>query len=413
MSKSSLSRPKLRPIECIAVTDPQEGRVLVLRDTEGIAPQPFVVPSHLVAVLIHFDGIRSVEQIAGLASCRMGQPVPARVVERFASELEAAWMLDSPQFRARRSEMAKAFASSTVRPAQHAGGAYHRDPTKLSRYIEDECLAAAPAHPPAGRMLALCAPHMDLWRAAAGYGHAYGALAGGLADSVDTFILLGTSHAPMRRPFAVCSKTFETPLGNLEPDWHAAAELAANACFDVREDEYLHKTEHSLEFQAVFLRHVLGNRPARILPILCGLGQAQTTRREPLHDAEVDSFLTALAAIVDKRADRAMVVAGADLAHVGPRFGDPAPLDERGREALRARDAGSIRLLIEADAGGFFAQVAEDLDKRRVCGLGPLYTLLRLLPGQTRGEVLHYAQCVDPDEGSVVSHASLGFYRAK
>jgi hypothetical protein len=25
--------------------------------------------------------------------------------------------------------------------------------------------------------------------------------------------------------------------------------------------------------------------------------------------------------------------------------------------------------------------------------------------------LLHYAQCVDPEEGSIVSHASLAFYR--
>jgi hypothetical protein len=28
----------------------------------------------------------------------------------------------------------------------------------------------------------------------------------------------------------------------------------------------------------------------------------------------------------------------------------------------------------------------------------------------SRGERLHYAQCVDPEEGSIVSYASLGFY---
>jgi hypothetical protein len=413
MSKAISYRPKLRAIECIAVNDPREGRVLVLRDTEGIAPGPVVVPGHLAAVLMHLDGTRSIEQIALLASRHAGQRVDASVVERLAAELDAAWFLDSPRFRARRSAAAKAFADASVRPAQHAGGAYHGDPVKLTRYIETDCLAAASAHPACGRMVALCAPHMDLWRAATGYGHAYRALADGLADSIDTFILLGTSHAPMRAPFAVCGKIFETPLGRLEPDRQAIAKLAADSRFDVHEDEYLHKTEHSLEFQAVFLRHLLGDRPARILPILCGLGQAQHRRQEPLDDREVGSFLSALSAILDERGTRAMVIAGADLAHVGPRFGDAVPLDENGREALRRRDYASIRLAVEGDAGGFFAQVAEDLDSRRVCGLGPLYTLLRVLPGWAHGEVLHYAQCIDPEEGSIVSHASLGFYAAE
>src|SRR6185295_5446520 len=113
------------------------------------------------------------------------------------------------------------------------------------------------------------------------------------------------------------------------------------------------------------------------------------------------SFLDALRGVVLRRLGRVLVVAGADLAHVGPRFGDGRPLDERGRERLEARDAESIALALGGDAPGFFRQVASDLGTRRVCGLGPIYTLLRALP-PARGERLHYDQCVDPDEGSIV-----------
>ncbi len=179
----------------------------------------------------------------------------------------------------------------------------------------------------------------------------------------------------------------------------------------MREDEYLHKGEHSLEFQAVFLRHALGRRAAgaRIVPILCGLGDAQAARRDPSFDPEAESFLSALAALVDRRRGRVLVIAGADLAHVGPRFGDARPLDDRGREALAARDGESIDLALGRDARAFFHHVAADLPTRRVCGLGPIYTMLRVLP-RGRGEALHYAQHVDPDEGSIVSHAFLGFF---
>ena len=215
----------------------------------------------------------------------------------------------------------------------------------------------------------------------------------------------------MTRPFSICAKAFDTPLGALEPDHQALAELEEASRFDVREDEYLHKGEHSLEFQAVFLRHALGERAAaaRIVPVLCGLGAAQASRRDPAHDPEAESFLAALAALVERRAGRVLVIAGADLAHVGPRFGDPRPLDDRERETLAARDAESVALALGRDAPGFFRQVAADLPTRRVCGLGPIYTMLRVLP-EGRGARLHYDQCVDPHEGSVVSHASLGYY---
>jgi AmmeMemoRadiSam system protein B len=403
--------PRLRPIDTIFVQDRLRGRVLLLRDTEGIAPGAVVVPAELAAVVLRLDGESTPAQIAAQASRATGRPVGAGLVRQLVAELDGASMLDTPGFRTRRWEVQRAFAAAAVRPAAHAGGAYHGEAGKLVRYIEEECLARAPARGSRAAMVGLCAPHMDLWRAAVGYGHAYRALREGLGEGVDTVVLLGTSHAAMSRPFAVCAKAFDTPLGALAPDGEAIAELARGSRFDVREDEHLHKSEHSLELQAVFLRYLLGARAAevRIVPVLCGLGDAPASRRDPALDAQAESFVAALAALVERRAGRVLVVAGADLAHVGPRFGDARPLDARGRERLERRDAESIELALGRDAPGFFRHVAADLDTRRVCGLGPIYTLLRVLP-QGRGEQLHYDQCVDPDEGSIVSHAALGYY---
>lgn len=405
------SSPRLRAVETIFVQDEERGRVLMLRDTERIAPSAVVLPEHLAAVVGRFDGRRTTVQIAAEAARALGRPVEVALVEQLAAELDAACMLETPRFQARRREVVQAFTDAAVRPAAHAGGAYHDDAGELVRYIEEECLGRAPERAPRGNVVGLCAPHMDLWRAAAGYGHAYRALGAGLDERVDTFVLLGTSHALMRRPFAVCAKAFATPLGTLEPDREALRELEEGSLFDVREDEYLHKGEHSLEFQAVFLRHALGERgaDARIVPILCGLGDSQARGSDPARDPEAESFLTALRRLVERRAGRVLVVAGADLAHVGPRFGDAGPLDGRGREALRRRDDESIALAVGRDAPGFFRQVAADLGTRRVCGLGPIYTMLRVLP-EGRGERLHYDQCVDPQEGSIVSHTSLAYY---
>jgi AmmeMemoRadiSam system protein B len=402
--------PKLRPIEAIVIPDDTHGRALMLRDTEGIAESSVVIPAPLIPIAVRFDGTRSVHRIAEDASRATGRSVTAATVQRLAHELDEAYMLDTPRFRARKREVVRAFAEAQVRPAAHAGGAYHGDADDLVGYIEAECLSRSPRREASGRMVGLCAPHMDLWRAAAGYGHAYRALRDALPASADTFVVLGTSHAAMRRPYSVCAKTFETPLGSLPSDHEIIAELEAKSRFDARADEYLHKSEHSLEFQVVFLKHLLGDRPARIVPILCGLGEAQDKRRDPSLDAEAESFVRALADACRRREGRVVVVAGADMAHVGPRFGDPRPPGERQREALRERDLASLKLAAGLDARSFFAHVAEDLGARRVCGLGPIYTMLRVLPPRARGEILHYAQCVDPEEGSVVSHGSLGFY---
>ncbi len=419
MATAPAFRPKLRLLEQVFVPE-QAGRLsLMLRDTEGIAPRPVMIPADLARVIPRFNGARTVDQIAADASGALGQRITAALVADLARELDEAFLLESPRFHARKREVIDAFRHAALRPAVHAGGAYHADAGDLARYIEEACLSRAPPAEDRGRLVGLCAPHMDLWRAAVGYGHAYRALAEALPCEVDTFVLLGTCHAPMRLPFAVCDKAFDTPFGPLAADHALIDALARRSRFDIREDEFLHMKEHSLELQAIFLRHLLRQRfatrgddapPVTIVPILCGLGDAQHHGRDPSTDPAIRSFLDALAELLDGRRGRTVIIAGADLAHVGPRFGDARALDPRERRALEARDRETIALAVAGDAAGLFAQVSEDRDSRRVCGLGPMYTMLRLLP-EARGTALHYAQCVDPDEGSIVSHASLGYSR--
>jgi AmmeMemoRadiSam system protein B len=388
-------RPRLRAVDVVMLPDEGEGPGMLLRDLEGVSPGSVWVPLVLAPAVARLDGRHTAPEI--VARCGGGRAAfDLTAVEDLVEELDAALLLETARYRARR------------------GGAYHADPDRLRRYIDADCLgAAAPPSQTRGTMAALCAPHMDLWRAAEGYGQAYAALAHALQDGcrdVDTFVVLGTSHARMRQPFAVCDKPFATPLGAMEADREAIAELRAGTRFDIEEDVLNHKTEHSIELQVVFLRHLLGRRAAAIVPVLCGLGEAQARAVQPTDDAAAESFAGALAGVIRRRRGRVLVIAGADLAHVGPRFGDTRPLDGEERRALAERDHESVQRAAVGDARAFFDHVVEDLDTRRVCGVGPIYTLLRTLPAGAAGHRLGYSQCVDPREGSVVSHASLGFY---
>jgi AmmeMemoRadiSam system protein B len=409
-----LSRPALRPIESIVVPDPKHGRVLLLRDTQGVTDATAVLPPALVPIVARFNGARTCEEIARDAAVEVGQEIPVELVVKLAGDLEEALFLEGPKFRAALAQVQRDFADAAVRPPSHAGGAYLNDPIELGQYLDERCLDAA-AKPngkktPTGQLVGLVSPHIDPWRGAVGYGHAYGAMKRALAaQEVDTFILLGTSHAPMRQPFALCRKGFATPLGTLEPDLGAIDALALAAPFDAYADQFNHKREHSLEFQAVFLKHLLGDKPARIVPVLAGLGEHQARGTDPSGDVAVERLLEALRTIIETREGRAVLVAGADLAHVGPRFGDERPTgDELAR--LDATDRASLTHAIAPDAPAFWEHVARDLETRRVCGLGPIYSLLRALPKGARGDVLHYEQTVDKDDGSVVSHAALGYF---
>ncbi|MEO8877676.1 MAG: AmmeMemoRadiSam system protein B, partial [Polyangiaceae bacterium] len=257
MSKPSL-RPRLRPLDTIVVPDERHGKVLILRDTEGIAHGIARIPPFLVPIVTRFDGSLTVEEIARAVSEELSEQISIDMVEKIALELDQGCFLEGPNFQAARTQMEADFAAAPVREASHAGGAYSKDPVELAKYLDAKCLAQAlkkPSH--AGNISALIAPHIDPWRGAVDYGHGYAALADRLADDADTFVLFGTSHAPMRRPFALCNKSFDTPLGPMAADEEALATIAARAAFDPYADQLFHKREHSLEFQVVFLKHIL------------------------------------------------------------------------------------------------------------------------------------------------------------
>jgi MEMO1 family protein len=55
--------------------------------------------------------------------------------------------------------------------------------------------------------------------------------------------------------------------------------------------------------------------------------------------------------------------------------------------------------VVAGTAGNFYESVARDGDARRICGLSPIYTFLRALPG-ARGDLLRYSQWPDP-QGAV------------
>jgi hypothetical protein len=69
------------------------------------------------------------------------------------------------------------------------------------------------------------------------------------------------------------------------------------------------------------------------------------------------------------------------------------------RKTLESVEAG--------DAEAFFRAVARGGDRRRICGLPPIYALLRLLDGGT-GRLLSYSQWPDPN--GTVTFAALALY---
>ncbi len=266
------------------------------------------------------------------------------------------------------------------------------------------------------RLTGIISPHIDLRRGGVSYAWAFQKLAE--ASDADLFIILGTGHNPMRHRFALTKKDFETPLGTVETDRTFVARLAARMSatpagkeINLYGDELAHRQEHSIEFQVIFLQYLLGGRrPFKIVPILTGsFHEFVAAKTLPSTSPEVSGFVSALRGAVAETKGRVCFIASADLAHIGPRYGDAAFLD-----AARLQQQGETdrKLMVAAcrpDADMFFELIAEQSDKDRVCGLSPIYTMLAATQPK-RGELLRYDQAVDLDGSSCVSFASAAFY---
>jgi hypothetical protein len=146
----------------------------------------------------------------------------------------------------------------------------------------------------------------------------------------------------------------------------------------------------------------------RIVPVLCGSFHQQVEARcAPEPGGQMEAFLGALRDTMAAVGGRTVIVASADLAHVGPQFGDPRPLTPGQLRELEDADRQMLSPVEAGDAEGFFQAVAHDGDRRHICGLPPIYAALRILGGQP-GRLIRYGQWPDPN--GTVTFAALAWY---
>jgi AmmeMemoRadiSam system protein B len=215
----------------------------------------------------------------------------------------------------------------------------------------------------------------------------------------------------MSSPIAATRKPYATPFGAASVDHEFLDALEAVYPGDLYADELSHRAEHSLEFQAVYLRYLerVGDGSSHIVPILCGSLQEWAASDGRLtFSPVVDAVVQALRSALTQTNRRVCRFAGADLAHVGPQFGDEDPVDAARLRRVGADDQAMLELICRGDARGFYEQVMIDEDARRICGLSPIYYLLALL-GQGDGRCLKYSQWVDPAGQGSVTFAGVIF----
>ncbi|MBI2755989.1 MAG: AmmeMemoRadiSam system protein B [Chloroflexi bacterium] len=405
--------PRLRPVEAIPVGSGSERRIW-LRDSADRDLPPVALSDAAVALLSLLDGSRTVDEIARRVGGD-GGPAPAEV-RAFLEQLDRAGYLEGPRARARQTQRAQVYQQRPVRVAVHAGGAYPDGASELPAFLAAGYLAPeGPGSLPGARgdrppPRGVIAPHVDLHRGAQTYSWAYRELAE--SQPADLYLVLGTSHLPVVGHFAATRKPYDTPLGTIPNDLEFVDRLQRLWGSDLYRGELAHAGEHSIEFQAVYLRSlgVAGEGAAPMVPILCGsLHSLVLPPHTPRDVAQVADFVAALRTAIRGDGRRITVIAAVDLAHVGRQFGDAWLTDIERMAWVNRDDRAMLELVAAGDAVGYFQQVLQDGDARRICGFTPMYLLTELLGEAAGGELLKYTQWVAPDLSSSVTFAAMLF----
>ena len=413
------SFPRLRAVEAFPVQ--QDGNNLIyLKDPLNLATPLGVSPIGYF-LMAHFDGHHSFIDIQEIYSKQFGTVLLTDELKKFIDMLDEHYYLISERFIEYQKSVLEAFCRAPTRAPAHMGGVYPNDARALKAQLdgyfnspEGPGLASTNAR----RMTphAIVAPHIDFHRGGPAYAWAYKPLLE--SAGADLYILLGTSHCGGNNPFILTLKDFETPLGIVETDKRFVSELQSICQENLFADEYLHRGEHSLEFQVVFLKYLAQRRveltgqperPFKIVPILVSSFHAMVASKTlPEKTRTIGTFLGALKSLVDSERREVCFVAGVDLAHVGRQFGDVDPITEDFLKWVEAEDNRLVERLAARDAPGFFHEIAKDQDKRRICGFSPLYSLIHLLK-DGKGQRLKYSQAFTPETASAVTFTSMVF----
>jgi len=355
------------------------------------------------------DGTRDIGTLRTGFELRTGTPIDTSILEHFISDLDESLFLENERFARAYQVALNDYRSAASRPPVLAGKCYPANAEELSAFLEqylDQVENEGLKQP--GEVKGLISPHIDFKRGCPIYAKVW-SKARTVVRQADLVVILGTDHNEGKGRITLTRQNYETPWGVIPTAQDVVDELVSEIGEGVFGYELNHRVEHSVEAAIIWLHYLLGNKPCQVLPILCGSFQLFIERDDsPLKAPHITSTIEVLKRVASGR--RTIIIAAADLAHMGPVFGDPSPLDFVGRARMAKQDERLIDIMSRGQVDDFFAEIRGERDQRHVCGVPPIYIALSVLSGVT-GRSVGYKQCPASDDGtSLVSICGILYH---
>jgi len=399
-----------RGVEILPAKD-KERDLILLKDNEGITNQVLVMPVETIALIQFFDGQNSIKDIQNQILKLTNHLVSEYEIIEFVKQLEQANFLENEKVNEIRRKIYEEFKNSSIRKAIHKGLSYPENILELSSFMA-KFLKIEEIKFPTQTIIGAISPHIDLIRGGSVYAKTYSELQKSVIP--DIVIAFGVSHKGGVSPFIFTKKEYETPYGNIQVDNDLYMKFKEVLWYEPDEEEFFHKDEHSLEFQALWLKYIWRDKTPKWLPILVTDFERFCKKNPPSKIEYIEKFFNSAEIILKELLNqnkKVLILAGVDFSHVGPRFGDDIEITPEIKKTIEEYDKKILNLALELKADEFFLNVAETENETNICGLSATYSALRFIKSinpNAKGKFLDYSQADDPF-GGFVSFASMVF----
>jgi MEMO1 family protein len=394
------SEIKLRIVNTQPMID-KGRRGIVISDPMGISDEMVFVPGALTLLLPLMDGTRDLATLKTGFELRTGTTISTATLEQVVNKLDEALFLENERFNRAYSEALNDYRSASSRPPVLTGMCCPLEPDELHKFLDSYLNEVENTkNEPVDDIKGIISPHIDYARGGEIYAKVW-SVAGDALRQADLIVILGTDHNDIETNITLTYQSYETPWGIVPTSKQIVEEFADELGEKVFKYEMHHRKEHSIEAALIWTHHLLRGKECEILPVLCGSFQPVIdTGGSPASEPVIQTTIGILKRLA--RRHRTVIVAAADLAHQGPVFGDPQPLDMIGLDRMAKHDEELINSMCRGNAEDFFSIIREEGDSRHVCGVSPIYIALSALG--TEGRFVGYEQCpASEDATSMVS----------
>jgi MEMO1 family protein len=394
-------RPHVRQFMPIAVENAEKKVFLALRDPanlrgDGNSP---VIPPELLPLLSIFQGEQTIDQISEATGA------PKEFLLQLVTVLDEAGLLWGPNCdRLEKEAMDRVRESGAF--STNAADAAGQDAAEATECIR-KMLAAAEDPELEGEILGIIAPHLDYGRGGKTYAAAYKAFR--TDTKVDRIVILGTNHFGAGDGVVMSRFGFNSPFGIFKADSAFLDSLHKQLGDRLFKDEVDHLGEHSISIQLPWIHTVFGN-----VPIVAALVPSPLVPLLSDDGARVsfDEIVAALQTSIAEAPGRTLVIASADLSHVGPQFGDETPIGGEIRKQVESYDRSLLATYLEGNIQSFLHKVTRDRNHQRWCSIGNM-TAAKIVTGGLP-ELCEYSQSPvesDPKGNALVSSAALALIK--